>query len=1461
MKTVILFEDSRYVEYPLNEDVIKVDTNTVIKVDEANVFIQVDNEKQSLKLFDLFSVDKKRKIMLFDEDEKLFLKELEAISIGKDEDFQIDDKTFYMSCEQILNPKGEAIYINGCLQDSEIINVHEGDVVLIEDLMFLVHLKTIKVKGNHLHYTCRLPQINSVVEGIRDFPNYRRSPRVIKRFKEEKVDLLTPPSSEKMTKGGLLKIVLTPLISGLGTIAMSILMPRGPYMLIGLVTTGVSLIFSVSTFLTEKKEQKIKNEKRKEIYENYLLKTRKKLEALKQKEDDAFRYHFPNIPTIKEYINEYTSRIYEKDINDDDFLNLCVGTRREKRSFSISLNTNELEMEKDELLEEAREIRESYRYIENKPMTIDLKKSHVGLVGDKEEIHAQLKQLIAQITFFQSYHDIELVLLYNEAYKDDFDYVKWYPHFRISAVNVTGNIYMEKVRDQVLSSLAQILKQRKEKVEEKKKESSFYPHYIIIIDDYHLIMNHSIMEYLQEEGTNLGFSLIFSAKQRADLPENINTVLLVEDLKTTTLLLDQGNIVDKQMDAIQLEGVDLEEMARNLSLLVHHKGIKSQIPESITFFEMYKIDKPEELNVYGRWQNNHSHKSLAVPLGVRAKDDIVELNLHEKSHGPHGLVAGTTGSGKSEIIQSYILSLAVNFHPHEVGFLLIDYKGGGMASLFKNLPHLLGTITNLDGSESMRALASIKSELQRRQRIFNEHSVNNIIQYNKLFKSNKAQEPLPSLFIISDEFAELKKEQPEFMSELVSAARIGRSLGVKLILATQKPSGVVDDQIWSNSKFKLALKVQNEGDSKEVIKTPDAAYITQPGRSYLQVGNNEIYELFQSAWSGATYSNDKEEQVINNFVYKINDIGQAEIINKDLSENDEGNAVKSTQLDVTVDYINELYEDLNTTKVRKPWLPSLATQIVSPHIKNFKGNLDDVVELDLRCPLGIVDIPEEQAQSEYVIDFVEEGNLVIFASSGFGKSFTLGTIMSTLAVKNNPNLLTYYIIDLGNSALIPYMNLAHTADYMTFDSIEKLTKFMKLINEIVKERKQLFAQAMVQNFKTYNDMHKDKPLKSIFIFLDNYDVIRELPIELDEFIMRISRDGAGLGIYCILTATRSNVIRFATLNNFKNKIAQYMYDATEVAGIVGRGKYQLPEIKGRALIKLANVNIMQVYTPIKFETEVEFTLEIQKLIRSITDGYTGAPLKGIPVLPESFTTLDFHQYEIEPTVNVKAGLCVNDVVIVDAQIVGSPYLIYGPQTSGKTNLLELYINQMKYEGMNYLFDSNKLELYKYSNENSINYVSSEEDVMEFMDDLYSEVEDRKDQFQIALDSKVISPLEFYNSLPPYNIFIDDAEEFIAKVEKKDKAFINVLKEASNVGIRIIATAHSQKLKGYDDYTKLFKASIYGVVLGVQGTTVFPVSSSREYPSFGQGLVFNNGNYRRIQIPKYAGFNEENQEMN
>lgn len=265
-----------------------------------------------------------------------------------------------------------------------------------------------------------------------------------------------------------------------------------------------------------------------------------------------------------------------------------------------------------------------------------------------------------------------------------------------------------------------------------------------------------------------------------------------------------------------------------------------------------------------------------------------------------------------------MLSLAVNFAPEDVGFLPIDFKGGGMANLFAKLPHLLGSITNLDGASSARALQSIRAELQKRQRKFGEYGVNHINGYTKLYKQGKEitdpeekknypSEPLPHLFLISDEFAELKANEPDFMAELVSTARIGRSLGVHLILATQKPSGVVDDQIWSNSRFKLALKVADANDSNEIIKTPDAASITQPGRAYLQVGNNEIYELFQSAWSGANYDPfaTKEEKV-DERIWSINQLGQYELLTADLSEEEEV-SIKTeeelTQLDAIVEEI------------------------------------------------------------------------------------------------------------------------------------------------------------------------------------------------------------------------------------------------------------------------------------------------------------------------------------------------------------------------------------------------------------------------------------------------------------------------------------------------------------------------------------------------------------------------------
>ena len=756
---------------------------------------------------------------------------------------------------KLLNQYQHHLYHNGCLTNDPIIEVHQGDIINIDKLIFAYNCDYLTIFGSQLNNTS-LTLIDTILQVN---TKYQKSPRMFKQFIEESIEIIKPPTNEKMNKNTIAKIIIPSLISISTTVIMAIFTRRGLFVVVGIIATLCSLTYSIVTFLQEKKEMRKQNEMRIKNYNQYLLDQRKTLDKLYQNEIDVYNYNYPSIRDIGKMINQFNSRIFERDLYDEDFINISMGYYSTNPQYKLKFQSDSIPGNDDPLLKEANLVYQKYRKINDVKYHIDLKKYHLGFVGDRKLAHQEIKRIILELATFHSYYDLNIIMLYHPQYAREFSFTNWLKHCRFQETNVTTNISSEPIKEQVLASLYQILKQRSQQIDEGKKDNTFKPHYVLYIDDYNLIINHPIMEYLQKD-ENLGLTLIVRVNQYADLMSNIKTVFMLKDDYSIDLLMEDGVQKHLRLARDQSTGeTDYELLARNLSILDHQLTVSSSIPEAVTFLEMYNVSTVEELNVFERWQSANIHKSISVPLGLRAKDDIVYLNLHEKAHGPHGLVAGTTGSGKSEIIQAYILSLIVNFSPYEVGFLLIDFKGGGMANLFKNLPHLIGTITNLDGAESMRALASIKSELKRRQHIFNEHDVNNINLYNKLFKAGEADEPLPHLFIISDEFAELKKEQPEFMDELVSVARIGRTLGVHLILATQKPTGVVNDQIWSNSKFKLALKVQNESDSKEIIKTPDAAFITQTGRAYLQVGNNEIYELFQSAWSGAPYSNEVDK--------------------------------------------------------------------------------------------------------------------------------------------------------------------------------------------------------------------------------------------------------------------------------------------------------------------------------------------------------------------------------------------------------------------------------------------------------------------------------------------------------------------------------------------------------------------------------------------------------------------------
>lgn len=1286
------------------------------------------------------------------------------------------------------------------------------------------------------------------------FPYYRRSPRLIKRVPAERITVEEPPSKKEMSRTSLAQIIVTPLVMLCITVAVSILMKRGIYVIMSIASTVVSIIASVSKFIHDKRDIKEYNKKREETYDKYLLNVRKKIYRAGKEEQEAYDYNYPSISQIERMINCCSSRIYERTAGDEDFLTFSAGYRSEPVSFQVNFPNKELSMEEDPLRKEAEEIINGLGTIASKPIVIDLKRAHLGLVGEKEVIHGQLKLIISQLAFAQSYHELQIINIFDRKYEQDFRWMRWFPHARIQALNVYGNIDSERMRDQVLGSLHQIIKERKQRVEESKKETRFLPHFLFVIDEPRLIMDHSIMEYLSKEGDNLGFSIIYTSHMRANLPENMGTVIMLENSREGTLLLENKVVQNLHFCLNEPEGPEYETMARNLSMLIHEKGIVSQIPESITFFQMYHVERPQQLGILARWEKGESHKSLAVPLGVRGTDDYLYLNLHEKAHGPHGLVAGTTGSGKSEIVQSYILSLAVNFHPYEVGFLLIDYKGGGMAGLFKDLPHLLGIITNLDGSESMRAMASIKSELARRQRIFSENNVNHINSYNKLFKLGEVSEPIPHLFLISDEFAELKKEQPDFMKELVSAARIGRSLGIHLILATQKPSGVVDDQIWTNSRFKLALKVQNEADSKEIIKTPDAASITQPGRAYLQVGNNEIYELFQSAWSGAAYAEGEEGAKTDDRVYLINELGQGELVGGELGTGQEKEQIQATQLDVTVEEIGKVFREMGVPPVKRPWLPPLMRKILSPHTlkeDQIYNREQEKTDLDLSIHIGMVDIPEQQSQIEYTVNLMKDGNIAFFGAAGYGKSVFLETVILSLAVKNSVDRLNFYICDFGNNALIPLNALPHSCDYIAADDRERLGKFMDIIRQEIKDRKKLFAEKMVQNFDVYNQSVED-PLKAIVIIVDNYDIVKELGAEEEEFFIRTGRDGLGLGIYLVVTAGRMNGMKYTAVNNYKNKIAGYLLDQTEANSLVGKSAYSIAEIEGRALVKTDQVSVMQIYTMVPFKNEMEYNRNLKELIQNVREMYPTKRAPRIPVLPENFLFSMLPDFASRTACEIGIGLHKASVELRGFRRFMSPFLIVGDAAKGKTNMAKVMAAQALGKGKVFLFDSKDMELYIFKGMENVQYVEDEDEMEECIAEIKEISQRNKEAFELAVKAgRGVTPKAFYETVEPAYIIIDDLDDFIAEYEAGQQEIVSTIKTAAETGIGVIATIHTSKPKGFDELSKWFRTSANGLVIGNQGTSnIYPAVSMRETPVLGEGLLYINSTYERLLLPKF-----------
>ena len=1285
-----------------------------------------------------------------------------------------------------------------------------------------------------------------------DFPEYRRSPRVNPSIHSGKIIINRPPQPIKPAKNSLIRAIV-PAIGMFSLTALSSIWLRGnPMMMLGM--GGFSLLTAATTmshYFEERKDNKEQEKTRVQDYEAYLLKQVSELDQHYYEEAEILRYNQPEVKKLTEMIADYDSRIYERLDYNEDFLQLSLGLG-DKLS-QLELQTNFDEQSKDEISQFAQKVIQDYSLQKRVPITVNVAEATVGLVGNNEVTKTAVYNMLLQLATFHSYLDVNFInLVQEQEYERDWSEWRFLPHFNMQERNVRGFVHDARSRDAVLNSLYRIVQKRSQiKREMGDKDARFKPHYVLtIMDDSHLL-GHSLNEYLAKDLTELGVTVIWVKEAKRLLPETITTLIEYKNQNAGQIIND-GGVYRAQPFAPYPLLESYEKSVRTLANLKHVEVEKNTIPKSVTFLELYQVEQAEDLNLAARWSKADTSKTLAVPLGLRGKEDLVELNLHERAHGPHGLVAGTTGSGKSEILQSYILSLAVNFSPEDVGFLTIDFKGGGMANLFKDLPHMLGSITNLDGASSARALASIKAELHKRQLLFSRFGVNHINGYTKLYKEGQAlsdkvnypTKPLPHLFLISDEFAELKEHEPEFMTELVSTARIGRSLGVHLILATQKPSGVVNDQIWSNSRFKLALKVSDESDSNEIIKTPDAASITEPGRAYLQVGNNEIYELFQSAWSGAQYTpkTSGKEEVVDERIWLINDLGQFELLSEDLSLAEDYTAEQAeevTELDAIVDYIATFSTTAPLNMPDKPWLEPLPTSLTSPVLEPTWN-----VEKVLSVPFARMDIPSEQKQENFNFNLEELGHTLFYGSPGFGKSVALQTLVMNLARLNTPSQVQFNLFDFGTNGLLPLKGLPHVADLTRLDEEEKLVKFLRRIDQVLKERKEKFAAYSVASLSQYEQKSGEK-LPVILNLFDGFDSIKDTPFEeaIEGVINRILREGASLGCYVLLTALRSNSLKISMSSNITSRIVFFMVDGGAAREIIGRDALIQQEIFGRAQIKDEQAHAIQVYLPTQGDNDIDRLNHLEKEITIIDQLWQGERPAPIPMLPSEVTIEEFESSvearDMLEKVQIPLGYDKETTAILGFNPKEQGYFIMLDDTPQQTELLEKRImyafEQLAGRVQRVVFDSDgRFELPE-----CFDLIVSSDQYISAMNDIVGEMENR---------------LHSGGMVQPMLVYLPDIHSLQEKILLTANTLESIQKNAGKVGIHFIFHGHQKTIETkFDEFFKRLRANMPAGTFGTRFMDQNMVKGKTDYKEslleMDETHLFIGRSIYRIKLPR------------
>ncbi|MGH3665219.1 MAG: FtsK/SpoIIIE domain-containing protein, partial [Egibacteraceae bacterium] len=810
-----------------------------------------------------------------------------------------------------------------------------------------------------------------------------------------------PPQQQRSGRAFSIIAFITPLLLG----GAMIYFFRNPRFALFMLLSPLMLVGNWLTSRRQaKKERRVSSREFKEAMERLETHLRDAVTVETARREELL----PDPAEIMRRAREPSTALWQRRPDDPDFLRLRAGIA----DVAWQPPVENPGQQARELPEQVATLVNRYAVLPRTPVEIDLSGGGVvGLVGDRDAALALARSLVCQAAVHHGPADCAMVVLARPHHAGDWDWAKWLPHVR-DASGATRMLSGDpQTSAELLGSLLESAGDDDGGMfKAGQRQQPGGPTRLVVLDDTSLIEGRRAPARLVLSGKAGPVAGIVLAETVDQLPAVTSTVIeLDSDLGNATLRRPQQGVVVAGLVVAGTTDVLARDCARCLAryedpeLEVPGAGL----PSLVRLLPLLGMDEVDAAAVAKRWAEAGSEPAPRTPVGI-GEDGIVSLNLVRD--GPHGLIGGTTGSGKSELLRSLVAGLAAGTEPEHLVFVLVDYKGGSAFDECARLPHTVGMVTDLDEHLGERALRSLEAELSQRERTLRAAGTQDLPAYLQL---GAPLGPLPRLLVVIDEFATLATELPDFLGALVGVAQRGRSLGVHLLLATQRPSGAVNANIKANTNLRIALRVQDDTDSTDIIDRRDAARISRanPGRAYVRLGPGDVL-LVQSALSTARLGSGTASAGVRLAPFRFGPLPAPRDDDGVLSEQG------PSDLQRLVVAVREAFHASGQSEPRKPWLQMLSEQI----------DLADILGRDdaggVPVPLALADEPERQRQVPVGWD-PAQGHLALFGMVGSGTSSALLAVARALASRHGPDDCHLYGLDFGTRRLAPLADLPH----------------------------------------------------------------------------------------------------------------------------------------------------------------------------------------------------------------------------------------------------------------------------------------------------------------------------------------------------------------------------------------------------------------------------------------------------